>query len=72
VRAGYKKYSDYSKIYCLDSERSLFAVQAIGKYKIRFTMSQYGYGEIMLLSIETALDNVKKGGGKILLEEIET
>ena len=71
VHMGYKKYSDYSKIYCLDSQRSLFAVQALGKYKIKFTISQYGYSEIMLLSIETALDNVAKDGGKVLLEEIE-
>ena len=64
VHVGYKKYSEYSKIYCLDSQRSLFAVRAIGKYKIKFTMSQYGYSEIMLLSIETALDNVAKGAAK--------
>jgi len=25
----------------------------------------------MLLSLETALDNVEKGGGKVLLEEIK-
>ena len=71
VRAGYKKYSDLSKICLLDSQRSLFAIQALGKDRIKFTMSQYGYGEIMLLSIETALDNVAKGGGKVLLEEME-
>jgi len=70
VRAGYKKYSDFSKIYCLDSQRSLFAIQALGKDKIKFTMLQYGYSEIMLLSIETALYNLKKCGGKILLDEI--
>jgi hypothetical protein len=27
--------------------------------------------EVMLLSLETALDNLEKGGGKVLLEEIE-
>jgi hypothetical protein len=71
VRKGYKKYSDYSKIYCLDSQRSLFAVKAHGKDRIRFTMSQYNYSEIMLFSLKIALDNVEKGGGKVLLEEIE-
>jgi hypothetical protein len=34
-------------------------------------MPQYNYSEIMLLSLDTALDNLKKGGGKVLLEEIE-
>ncbi len=34
-------------------------------------MPQYNYSEIMLLSLETALDNLGKGGGKVLLEEIE-
>jgi hypothetical protein len=34
-------------------------------------MPQYNYSEIMLLSLETALDNVEKGGGKVLLEEIK-
>lgn len=38
VRAGYKKYNDYNKIYCLHSQRSLLAIQALGKRKIRFTM----------------------------------
>jgi len=71
VRIGYKKYGDYAKIYCLDSQRALFAVQAHGKDRIRFTMSQYNYSEIMLFSLKTALDNVEKGGGKVLLEEIE-
>jgi hypothetical protein len=71
VRAGYKRYSDYDKIYCLDSERSLLAVQALGKCKIRFTMPQYNYSEVLLLSLDTALDNLEKGGGKVLLEEIE-
>ena len=71
VRIGYKKYSDYAKIYCLDSQRSLLAVQALGKHKIRFTMPQYNYSEVMPLSLEIALDNVEKGGGKVLLEEIE-
>ena len=70
VRKGYKKYSDFSKIYCLDSQRSLFAIQALSKNKIKFTMSQYGYSEIMLLRLETALANVEKVGGKVLLEEI--
>jgi len=69
---GYKKYNDYAKIYCLDSQRSLLAVQALGKNKIRFTMPQYNYSEVMLLSLETALDNLENGGGKVLLEEIET
>ena len=72
VRIGYKKYSDYAKIYCLDSQRSLLAVQALGKDRIRFTMPQYNYSEVMLLSLETALDNLENGGGKVLLEEIET
>jgi hypothetical protein len=54
VRTGYKKYNDYNKIYCLDSQNCLLAVQAFGKYKIRFTMPQYNYSEIMLLSLETA------------------
>jgi hypothetical protein len=71
VRTGYKKYCDYSKIYCLDSPKSLLAVQALDKHRIRFTMPQYNYSEIMLLSHETALDNADKGGGKVLLEEIE-
>ena len=71
-RVGYKKYNDYAKIYCLDSQRSLLAVQALGKNKIRFTMPQYNYSEVMLLSLETALDNLENGGGKVLLEEIET
>jgi hypothetical protein len=71
VRAGYKKYNDYNKIYCLDSQRSLLAVQALGKYKIRFTMPQYNYSEILSLSLETALTNLESGGGKVLLEEIE-
>jgi hypothetical protein len=34
-------------------------------------MPQYNYSEVMLLGLETALDNVEKGGGKVLLEEIE-
>ncbi len=34
-------------------------------------MPQYNYSEIMLLSFETALANLEKGGGKVLLEEIE-
>ncbi|MGC2382047.1 MAG: hypothetical protein WA631_02930, partial [Nitrososphaeraceae archaeon] len=38
VRAGYKKYNDYNKIYFLDPQRSLLAVQALGKYIIRFTI----------------------------------
>lgn len=67
VRAGYKKYNDYGKIYCLDSQRSLLAGQGLGKYKIRFMMPQYNYSEILLLSLETALANLKKGGGKVLL-----
>ena len=71
VRAGYKKYNDYNKIYCLDSQNCLLAVQALGKYKIRFTMPQYNYSEILSLSLETALDNLENGGGKVLLEEIE-
>ena len=70
VRAGYKKYNDYSKIYCLDSENCLFAVQAIGKDRIRFTIT-YNYSEVMLLSLDTALNNLKNAGGKVLLEEIE-
>jgi hypothetical protein len=71
VRIGYKRYNDYSKIYCLDFERSLLAVQALGKDRIRFTMPQYNYSEIMLLSLETALANIKNGGGRVLLEKIE-
>ena len=68
VRTGYKKYGDYSKIYRLDSPKSLLAGQALGKHRIRFTMPQYNYSEIMLLSHKTALDNVDRGG-KVLLEE---
>ena len=71
MRAGYKKYNDYNKIYCLDSQRSLLAIQSLGKRKIRFTMPEYNYSEILLLSLETALTNLKNGGGKVLLEEIE-
>jgi len=71
VRTGYKKYNDYNKIYCLDSQNCLLAVQALGKYKIRFTMPQYNYSEIISLSLESALTNLKNGGGKVLLEEIE-
>ncbi|HZI71307.1 MAG TPA: hypothetical protein VFD60_09110 [Nitrososphaeraceae archaeon] len=71
VRIGYKRYSNYSKIYCLDSQTSLFTVQAHGKYRTRFTMPQYNYSEIMLFNLETALENVESGGGKVLLEEIE-
>ncbi len=71
VRAGYKKYNDYNKIYCLDSQNCLLAVQGLGKYKIRFTMPQYNYSEILSLSLETALTNLESGGGKVLLEEIE-
>ena len=70
ARAGYKIYNDYNKIYCVGS-KSLLAIQALGKHRIRFTMSEYNYSEILLLSLETALDKVKKGGGKVLLEEIE-
>jgi hypothetical protein len=68
---GYKKYSDYNKIYCLDSQNCLLAVRALGKDKIRFMMPQYNYSEIMSLSLETALDNLENLGGKVLLEEIE-
>ena len=32
-------------------------------------MQQDNYSEIMLLCIETALDNLKDIGGKVLLEE---
>jgi hypothetical protein len=71
VRASYKKYNDYNKIYCLDSQRSLLAIQALGIHKIRFTMPEYNYSEILLLSLETALSNLKNGGGKVLLEEID-
>lgn len=71
VRVGYKKYSDYAKIYCLDSQRSLLAVQAIGKDTIRFTMPEHNYSEMIQLSLETALGNLEKGGGKVLLEEID-
>lgn len=71
VRTGYKKYNDYNKIYCLDSQNCLLSVQALGKHKIRFTMPEYNYSEVLLLSLETALDKLEKEGGKILLEEIE-
>jgi hypothetical protein len=67
----YKKYNDYNKIYCLGPQRYLLAVQALGKHKILFTMPEYNYSEVLLLNIETALANVKKGGGKVVLEEIE-
>jgi hypothetical protein len=71
VRAGYRKYNDYNKIYCLDSQNCLLAVRALGKYKIRFTIPQYNYSEVLLLSLETALANLESGGGKVLLEKIE-
>jgi hypothetical protein len=29
MRAGYKKYNDYNKIYCLDSQKYILTVQAI-------------------------------------------
>jgi hypothetical protein len=67
VRAGYKKYNDYNKIYSLGSQTSLLAVQALGKDRIRFTIPQYNYSEVTLLSLEAALYNLKKGGGKVLL-----
>ena len=51
--------------------RSLLAIQALGNHQIRFTMPEYNYSEILLLSLETALDNLKNGGGKVLLEEVE-
>ena len=54
----------------LASARSL-AVRTHGNGKVRFIMPQYNYSEIMLLSIETALDNLKNVCGKGLLEEIE-
>ena len=50
---------------------SLLAIQALDNRQIRFTMPEYNYSEILLLSLETALDNLKNGGGKVLLEEIE-
>jgi hypothetical protein len=50
--------------------RSL-AVRTRGNGKVRFIMPQYNYSEIMLLSIETALGNLKNVGGKVLLEDIE-
>ena len=56
VRAGYKKYNDYNKIYCIDPQNGLLAIQGLSKYKIRFTMPKYNYSEILLLSLETALD----------------
>ncbi len=34
-------------------------------------MPQYNYSEILSLSLETALDKLENGGGKVLLEEIE-
>ena len=70
VRIGYKKYGDYAKIYCLDSQRSLLAVQARDKDRIRFTMAQYNYSEIILLSLETALDNGERDGGKSITQVI--
>ena len=69
--SGYKRYNDYNKIYCLDSQNCLLAVRALGKCKIRFTMPQYNYSEIISLNLESALTNLKNGGGKVLLEEIE-
>ncbi|MFZ0329453.1 MAG: hypothetical protein WBP64_02985 [Nitrososphaeraceae archaeon] len=65
-----RRLHDHNKIYCLDSQNCLLSVQALGKYKIRFTMPQYNYSEVLLLSLETALTNLKNGGGKVLLEEI--
>ena len=64
----YKKYSDHNKIYCIDSQNYL-AVRALGNGKMRFMMQQDNYSEIMLLCIETALDNLNDVGGKVLLEE---
>jgi hypothetical protein len=64
----YKEYNDYYKINCLDSENCLLAIRALGNGKIQFMMPQYNY-EIMLLCIETALDNLNDVGGKVLLEE---
>jgi hypothetical protein len=64
------RYNDYNMIYCLDSQGSLLAVQALGKYKIRFSMPQYNYREVLLLSHETALENLENGG-EVLLEKIE-
>ncbi|HEY7079193.1 MAG TPA: hypothetical protein VH500_05795 [Nitrososphaeraceae archaeon] len=61
VRIGYKKYIGYSKIYCLNSQ-SLLGVQMLGKDRIRFTIPQYKYSEVMLLGLETELYNVNKGG----------
>ena len=65
----YKEYNDYYKINCLDSENCLLAIRALGNCKMRFMMQQDNYSEIMLLCIETALDNLKDVGGKVLLEE---
>ena len=62
VRAGYKKYNHFNKIYCLDSQNCLLAVQALGKFKIRFTMPRYNYSEVLLLSLETVIANLKSGG----------
>ena len=58
----YKKYSDYYKINCLDSENCLLAIRALGNGKMRFMMQQDNYSE-------TALDNLKDVGGKVVLEE---
>jgi hypothetical protein len=65
----YKDYNDYYKINYLDSENCLLAIGALGNGKMRFMMQQDNYSEIMLLCIETALDNLKDVGGKVLLEE---
>ena len=65
----YKEYNDYYKINCLDSENCILAIRALGNGKMRFMMQQDNYSEIMLLCIETALDNLKDVGGKVLLEE---
>jgi hypothetical protein len=62
VCAGYKKYNDYDEIYCLDSHNCLLGVLALGKYKIRFTMPQYNFSKVLLLSLETAIANLKSGG----------
>jgi hypothetical protein len=59
------------KIHCLYSQNCLLAVQALGKFKLRFTMPHYIYSEILLLTLETSLTNLKNGGGKVLLVEVE-
>ena len=51
---GYKKYSDYNKIYCLDSQNGLLAFRALGNDKIRITtrlMPHYKAKLLLIISV---------------------